>query len=459
MIYARISLDLEGQALGVARQLEDCRALAERLGAEIVAEYVDNDTGASTLSKKPRPQYAAMLEAIHAGGITHLIAYSNSRLTRRPRELEDLLTLHRETGVRVVTVASGEADLGTADGRLIARLLANIDAAEAERTSERTKRRHAQAAQAGKTYRGGRAFGWKEGNLEVDPAEAGLIRAAAADILDGVPLQRITTQWRDAGRLTATGRQWRRSTVQQVMARPRNAGLVIRHGQIVTGPDGRPVQGEWEPILDRETWERVVAVLDAGTAGGRRPGRRKYLLSGGLLRCSVCSRPLHGMATGGTYAYACHRAYAGHAQSINGPAVEAAVVGLVKARLAVLDLNRPADPEPAPDPSQARLTEIAGKITELMAAFNTGQLSGGVVFPAVEQLEAEAAALNRERADRVNDRAGPADVTAADLDRVEDTDRLRAVIESVLVAVPVAPAARTGGRFDPDRLGRPVWRG
>ncbi len=45
-VYARISSDTEGKALGVTRQLEDCRRLADQVGWTIGQEYVDNDLSA-----------------------------------------------------------------------------------------------------------------------------------------------------------------------------------------------------------------------------------------------------------------------------------------------------------------------------------------------------------------------------------------------------------------------------
>jgi site-specific DNA recombinase len=49
-IYARISSDVDGSGLGVARQLEDCRKLAESLGWPVAEEYVDNDLSAYSAS-------------------------------------------------------------------------------------------------------------------------------------------------------------------------------------------------------------------------------------------------------------------------------------------------------------------------------------------------------------------------------------------------------------------------
>jgi site-specific DNA recombinase len=57
-IYARISSDQDGTALGVARQVQDCRGLAKSLGWVVAEEYVDNDL--SAFSGKRRPGYEAI---------------------------------------------------------------------------------------------------------------------------------------------------------------------------------------------------------------------------------------------------------------------------------------------------------------------------------------------------------------------------------------------------------------
>src|SRR4051812_10863947 len=121
-IYCRISRDPEGLRIGVDRQEEDCRTLAKREGLVVVGEpFIDNDISASTLSRKARPRYAALLEAASERRVDVVLAYSNSRLTRRPLELEDLIQLHERHGTQIITVVSGKDDLSTADGRMVAR--------------------------------------------------------------------------------------------------------------------------------------------------------------------------------------------------------------------------------------------------------------------------------------------------------------------------------------------------
>src|SRR5690606_12964714 len=124
---------------------------------------IDNDISASNLSKKARPAYAGMLMDVRAGVADTVIAYSNSRLTRRPAEWLELIQLANEGKLQIRTVVSGSHDLSTADGRAVAITIAAWDAAEAERTSERLKASHRHRALNGKVWKGGnRAFGWSE---------------------------------------------------------------------------------------------------------------------------------------------------------------------------------------------------------------------------------------------------------------------------------------------------------
>ena len=93
--------------------------------------YRENDTSASR-SRTKRPVYAAMLADLRAGMADVLVAYSTSRLTRRPLDYERLIGLVSQTGLQILTVISGDVDLATAYGRAIARVLSAMDAVEAD---------------------------------------------------------------------------------------------------------------------------------------------------------------------------------------------------------------------------------------------------------------------------------------------------------------------------------------
>lgn len=297
VIYVRISQDRSGEALGVERQEEDCRALAARLGWEVVAVFIENDTSASTRSKKPRPEYDAMLQAVRAGEADAIIAYSNSRLTRRPRELENLIDLHNLTGVRIKTVVSGDDDLSTADGRMVARIKANVDAAEAERTGERVARAQKQAAEAGK-FRGGlRPYGFEADGVTVRPAEAKVIRESSKAVLAGRSARSLARELNEKGMTTSTGKPWTYIQLTDVLIRPRNAGLIHTgrpRGEFeIVGP------AQWPAIVDEDTWRAVHAML---TAPARRTstGNEDRWLGTGTYTCGHegCGAPMR-IARGG----------------------------------------------------------------------------------------------------------------------------------------------------------------
>lgn len=454
-IYCRISRDPEGTRDGVDRQEEDARALAERSGYDVAAVYIDNDTSASTLSRKPRPRYAEMMEAADRGEFSAIVAYSNSRLTRRPRELEDLLDLHARRGIKILTVVSGSDDLLTADGRMTARIKADVDAAEAERAGERIARAHLQRAREGRVNHGARPFGWMPDKIGLDPAESALIRKAVTDIIDGVALREVARSWNAAGVPTARGNHWDHRAVRQLLKGPRLAGWKVHQGEIVRDSAGRPVKGVWKPIISPTDWERLQVALTGrhGRSTGRR-GARRYLLSG-VARCGVCGARMYATPTKQGHAYQC-RGGGGvpeHTMSIAGVAADETVSEVMVARLRQLG-----DLEHAPvdvfDGSE-RLSVIPDKIGELMEAYNRGQLSAAIVFPQIEALESEQAALGAARRQHIAATSRPSRIDVATFDEAT-VDRRRAIIEELVEAIVVAPS-RKGARWDPDRITY-AWR-
>ena len=64
------------------------------MGWQLVGEpYRENDTSASTRTKIHRPAYEQLLSDVNAGLVDVVVAYSTSRLTRRPLEYERLIDL------------------------------------------------------------------------------------------------------------------------------------------------------------------------------------------------------------------------------------------------------------------------------------------------------------------------------------------------------------------------------
>lgn len=277
--YLRISDDPEGEEAGVLRQEEDVRAKAKAERINLVGIFWDNDTGASTLSKKPRPEYDAMLTLLQEGKGKAIVGYTNGRLTRRPAEWIDLISLANSQGVIIRTAKSGQYDLTTADGRAVALTIAVWDAAEVERLSERLRRQQLQHAQDGKKHQGRhRVFGYNR-DFTINEAEAAYVRDAFTRKAKGESLTNIAYRLNEAGIKTTGGGNWDASKVSGLIKRRDYIAEITIKGEVIGAAAFDPI------ITDRVIWEKANAEAEKVNNRGR--NTRRSLLSGFMI-CDVC---------------------------------------------------------------------------------------------------------------------------------------------------------------------------
>ena len=293
-LYARISSDPNDTALGVARQKIDCLALAESKGWTVTPQstYVDNDTSAT--SGKPRPQYERMMRALASGQTQALVVWDVDRLTRTPRELEDVVELAENHGVALASVG-GEIDLATPQGRLTARIKGSVARHETEQLVRRVKRKMAERAHTGAPH-GRTAYGWRReqqyddqgrrlGSRDVlRPDQAAVIRECASAVLAGESLNSVCRRLNERGMPTLNNKPWSPTSLKGVLLRERNIGQRVHQGQVVGA-------GDWEPVLSDETYRRVVALLTDPTRRTSPGATVRHLLSG-IARCGVCDGPM-----------------------------------------------------------------------------------------------------------------------------------------------------------------------
>jgi len=282
-IYARISSDVEGLGAGVGRQVEDCRKLAASLGWVVGGEYVDNDV--SAYSGKRRPNYERMLADLADGIVDAVLVYHIDRLTRRPIELEDFLAAVDLAKVRHVKFVTGDTDVHTGDGLLMARIMGAVAANESASKSRRVRRKMDQVAAEGRPHGGSnRPYGYAADKITVVADEAVIIRTLVARFLAGES-SRSLTSWLEAQELpTVSGKPWRTGTIKAILTSARIAGLRTHRGQVI-GP------AVWDAIISEDEHRRVLATYAQKKASGRRTPQR-YLLSG-MLRCGKCGSTLY----------------------------------------------------------------------------------------------------------------------------------------------------------------------
>lgn len=295
-IYARVSSDRDGAALGVGRQVADCRRICQERGWKPV-EYVDNDLTAADPNVL-RPQYQALLAAVKNGDLIAVVAWDLDRLTRQPRELEEFLHVADGAGLHNLVTVVDAVDPVTGDGLLVARIKGAVAAEEVAKTRRRLIRAKADKASKGEWNGGPLPFGRGLGMI-IKNREAAILREAAERVLAGESFRSVAFDLSDRDLGPAPGRRWSGgSNLALRLTAPHVAGLRRHHNDLIVGT--------WEPILAREMWERLRALRADPTRRTRVGAPARQLLSGGILRCGRCGSPLRARPRAdGTRRYGC----------------------------------------------------------------------------------------------------------------------------------------------------------
>lgn len=178
---------------------------------------------------------------------------------------------------------------------------------ESSKVSSRVTRDNLAAAQQGKPH-GWVAYGYKrcyegEGAKRKmtgqvpDPDTAPVVREIYARLRVGEALRRIANDLNARGIPSSRGALWDERKIRQLALMPQYAALRI-HMPVADGKRARTIgngvtttEGDWEPLVDRETFYRVHALLTDPARKTTKPGRARHLLSR-IGRCGVCGGEL-----------------------------------------------------------------------------------------------------------------------------------------------------------------------
>lgn len=455
-IYARISRDRNGAGLGVDRQEADCRALAERLGWNVVAVYVDNDI--SAYSGATRPQYREMLREVRAGHIRGVVAWHTDRLHRKTTELEEFVRVAEDSSLQIQTVTAGTVDLTTPSGRMVARMLGAAAQHEVDHARERMKRAKAQMAINGQ-YRGGqRPFGYEADGVTVREDEAPMVREATKAILAGRSLAAVAREMNEKGHRTARGKEWTYARLRDVLIRPRNAGLLSRgkpdsDDLDIVGP------AQWPALVDEETWRAVHAML-TDKARRTQDGNDVRWLGSGLYLCGKCNSPMRPAPYGGTpsrgqerkYLYRCvESAHLTVSARQTDDHVRSVVAELVRDPRIISAMT---GDDSQLNEARARRSALAVRLETFESDYATGAITGAQLQRATEVVNAELAQIDAQlteglRRTTASPVSSAPDPGAAFLSAPVDVQR--AVLAAVLT-VTVQPAPYKGAAWTSERL-------
>lgn len=447
-VYLRASLDLTGEREAVQRHEKECLKIVNGRGWRVVETYTDNSI--SSRKGVDRPAYRRMMVDYAAGKFDAIVCWDLDRLTRVPRDLEDMIDACEDGNLALVT-ANGEADLTTDGGQLFARVKVAVARDEVQRKGERQRLAQQQRAENGRPAKGVRPTGYTLAG-EIIEDEAAVVRRIYDRFTAGDTLKGIAADLARDGYTTRRGGQWSSSSVSSILRSKRYAGRSTYKGEDV-GP------GTWPAIISEEQYNAVQARLSDPRRKTRGETTARKHLGSGLYYCTcgLRVRSSSGMRNG-LNRYTCrHTCYYRSAAPVDDY-----VLRLVRARLAMPDLRellvRPVD-EDRLRALAAERSDLRHRLQVTEADYDEDLIDGRRFRAKTEKIYHQLDAIRSEEATLLA-HAGPDAVLAAD-DPVAAFDAAPLAIRrqtiDALLSVTLRRGVHGSRTFNPDSV-EVAWR-
>jgi site-specific DNA recombinase len=294
-IYLRVSTKAQAvrdgnpEGYSLPTQRADARAMAARLNAIVVEEYIDKDTGTRT---DARPQMQALLKRVKTEhDVDYVIIFKLDRWARNARE--DLMNdfILEEAGAELISCS--ETLDRTNSGRMLHTMLAAYNEYQSRNSGDDIKRKIVMKVQEGGTH-GPARIGYKnvgEGSrrwIEIDNEIAPLILWCFEQYATGLwSVKTLLEEATRRGLLSKGGPHTPRkplsvSRMHRILSSPYYKGIVVFNGVAY--------EGKHEPIVSPELWQKVQDVLASKVNGEKQREHHHYLK--GTIYCGHCGSRL-----------------------------------------------------------------------------------------------------------------------------------------------------------------------
>jgi site-specific DNA recombinase len=309
-LYERVSDDNSGRSRSIAQQNEAGRRAVAANGWRIASTHSDAES-ASRFARRGRPGWDAMRQDVRGNRLDVVVLWEPSRGDRKNTAWSEFLDECRQQDVSVyITSHQRLYDPGNARDRR-SLLEDGVDSDyESEKISARTRRGLADLAARGEPT-GRIPYGYTRRYdpitrqlLAQEPGEhATVVRDIITRTAQGESILAIRNYLHARHIPSPSGQEWwpRRSIT-----------WIVTNGVVYIGKrrhNGGPLlDGNWQAIVEEETYWKAVQVLQ-GNVKGTRPGAARHLLSY-IARCR-CGSPLSVQNRDGKPAYRCSNTKAG----------------------------------------------------------------------------------------------------------------------------------------------------
>ena len=282
-LYTRVSTaEQAADGYSIGEQKERLTAFCKSQGWNTFKHFTDAGFSGGNLN---RPAMQDMIKAIEKGAISRVVVFKLDRLSRSQKDtlhlLEDVFLPH---GVDFVSM-SENFDTGSPFGKATIGLFSVFAQLERDTIRERVTIGRAARAKEGKFHGGSTppvGYDYIDGGLVVNDFEAMQVRECFQLYETGFTYTEIADTLNAKGWTHKNGR-WLLQRVRGVLQNP------IYIGEVKFG--GITYAGIHEPIIDRETFEAVAALIQKNkktTTHKRAPIGTAYLV--GKIYCARCGK-------------------------------------------------------------------------------------------------------------------------------------------------------------------------
>lgn len=301
--YIRYSSEMQSDSFSLDAQLRQIREQAERDGVEIVKVFAD--PAQSAYRKKYRPGINAMREAARRGEFRILYVHKVDRLARR---LEWSLEIVHELQALDISFKAVEQpfDLRTPEGKLLFHLVSSLGEFYSDNLSKETNKGKLERSTQG-YHNGAVPWGYVSqlrGNRKVgvpDPEKAPVVVEMFERYATGAYSDQQIAEWlNEQGFRTSRDHPFGKDTVRDMLCNTYFVGKIRYRGMTVR-PKGvsfrstppQVSEGQHEPIINEELWQRAQAVRASRRATVKTIKKtvRVNLLQS-LVVCTNCGRRL-----------------------------------------------------------------------------------------------------------------------------------------------------------------------
>ncbi len=302
--YFRVSTDMQKEDLSLETQEKGGEIFARDNNIEIVKKFTDVMSGGNR-NRKGFIEAQKYLEE-NQGEIDYFIAYDVSRIARDAFAFLSLFNKLNLLNVKLKLINNPTLDSDSPMGKLILTILAAIFEFFRFDNADRVRDNMIVKVKEGKRMNNA-PYGYRiiDKKMVIVPEEAELIKYIYQEYLKGhgiVSLERMT------GKDRSTIKQWLNNKVYagyNIFGKRKMNKTTFKP---MKNPDETKIveaKGDWEPIIDIDTWEKVANRMSLNQElRMRNIEKTSYLLSGLLFH--TCGSKFRGNAgRKGTYYYRC----------------------------------------------------------------------------------------------------------------------------------------------------------